>query len=823
VGKITVLLAPLALCLYGASVPAPEEHLGFRPGADYKLADYAQVTGYFKKLAAASDRIRLVEFGKSSEGRAMYVAYLSSADNLRRLDRYREISARLANGDASEAEARRLAAEGRAVVWIDSGLHASEVAPVQHSFDLAYRMITGEDDETRRIRDKVILMQVPVINPDGLDWIVDWYRQNAGTPYETAPLPRLYQKYAGHDNNRDWFMMNLAETRNVSRLLYTEWFPQIVYNQHQAPAFPARIFVPPYGEPLNPNIPAPVMEGIHLIGAAMKERFARENKPGVISYMGFDAWWNGGLRTVPAFHNMHGILTETALNAYATPGNYRKEDFPERFSNGIPTREPSVFYQRPWMGGKWSVRDAIDYMLSADFAILDLAASRADAFLYKAWEMARVAMEASSAPYAYVVGTDQWDASTAADMVRRLRWAGIRVQRAKSAFHADGKQYEAGSYVLPAGQPFRPYLVDLMEPQKYPELKAGETGPTKRPYDVAGWTLPMNMGVKVARIEDRFQADLEAVAEVAMPSAGSDYRENSSFVTLSAALGQGRKLWRGTKGEWMDKAEGAAWEMRLPRVALYEPSVANMDTGWTRYLLDQYKVPYEVVGNKRFGDLRPERFDAVILASQGMSSILHGTTHGKPVSRGRAGEGTILQRPEFTGGIGAGGAAQLVDYVAQGGTLIAFDSATELVVQMFPIAVSKVNTSGSGYYCPGSLLRIQVEQEHPVAFGMPRDAHAYVTGGQAWEVTLADEFNKGDREIRTVARYADGDVLASGWLSGEKAIRGKAALVEARYGKGRVVLFGFRPQFRAQSAGTFKLVLNAIYMAPAKQLSAGSN
>ena len=284
----------------------------------------------------------------------MYVAFISAPENLKKLDRYRQISARLALGQATAEEARALAEEGRAIVWIDSGLHASEVAPAQQAPLLAYKMLTDDSAEVEAIRRNVILMQVPVINPDGLDMVADWYRKNVGTPYETAPMPWLFQKYAGHDNNRDWFMLNLEETRNVTRLLFREWFPQIVYNQHQAPPFPARIFVPPYAEPLNPDIPAAVMEGINKLGAAMRERFAREDKPGVLSYFGFDAWWNGGLRSAPAFHNMHGILTETAGYTYATPKTYQAGDLQAAFANGAATREPSMFYERPWMGGKWT-------------------------------------------------------------------------------------------------------------------------------------------------------------------------------------------------------------------------------------------------------------------------------------------------------------------------------------------------------------------------------------------------------------------------------------------------------------------------------------
>ncbi|MBM3813048.1 MAG: peptidase M14 [Acidimicrobiia bacterium] len=824
-----------------AAVPTPKEHLGYEPGADYKLADYAEVTAYFQKLAQSSPRIKLEEFGKSSLGKPIYVAYISSEANLKQLDKFRDISRKLALGIAAPEEARLLSTEGKAVVWIDSGLHASEVAPVQHSFDLAYRMLTSDDPEIERIRRNVILMQIPVINPDGLDWVVHWYRKNVGTPYELAPLPWLYHKYAGHDNNRDWFMFNLPETRHVSRLLFQEWFPHIVYNQHQAPAFPARIFVPPYAEPLNPRIPATVMEGINVIGSAMKERFAREGKTGVISYTGFDAWWNGGLRSVPAFHNMHGILTETALFGYATPGNYKITDLPERFSNGIPTREPTVFYQKPWLGGKWGVRDAIEYMLTADFAILDLAAWRPSQFLYKSWEMARSSIDAgkNAKPYAYIVPSGQWDDSSAIDMLRRLKLGGVQVHRAASAFRANGKQYPAGSHVLLASQPFRPYLVDLMEPHKYPELRSGGTGAIRRPYDVAGWTLWMNMGVQVDRTEDIFQAQLEPVSEVGPTPETLDHRQNASFLTTAALLERGRRVRWAADGEIVSDSDPpngkftkAAYELRIPRLAVYEPFTANMDTGWTQFLLDSYEIPHALLRNDDIlkGDLTG-RFDSILLASQSTASILHGLRDGEYAGRGRSpGDRNTLQRPEYTGGIGLQGLAQLEKFVRGGGTLITLDNSTELPAQFFPLPVrsllrpsggegeSRNDPPAAGYYSPGSLIRIQVDTAHPLAFGMPKETYAFTTGGQAWDITLLREFNKGEREIRSVARYANSNLLASGWLSGESTVQGKHILVEARHGQGRVILFGFRPQFRGQSAGTFKLLLNAIYLASAKTL-----
>jgi hypothetical protein len=824
-----------------AAVPTPKEHFGFTPGDDYKLAGYAQISGYFQKLASGSDRIRIREFGRTSLGKPMYVAFISSPENLAKLERHREISRTLALGKAAPAEAGRLAAEGKAIVWIDSGLHASEVAPSQHAPELAWRMVTGESPEVRRIRANVILIQIPCINPDGLDMIVDWYSRNVGTPHETAPMPWLYQKYAGHDNNRDWFMLNLQETRNVTRLLFEEWFPQIVYNQHQSPAFPARIFVPPYAEPLNPHIPAAVMEGINLIGSAMKERFARENKPGILSYFGFDAWWNGGLRSVPAFHNMHGILTETAGFHYATPRTYHQRDFPDRFGNGIPTREPSVFYQRPWMGGKWGVRDAIEYMLTADFAILDLAATRPAHFLQKAYDLARASIDAGEKgkPYAYLLAPAQWDSSAAIEMLRRLSASGIEVRRARASFRANSKTYPEGTYVLTAAQPFRAYLVDLMEPQKYPEIRAGVTGPTKRPYDVAGWTLSMQMNAIVDRIEDRFEANLETLEELPAVKRSLDHRENASFLTLSELLDRGVEVRWASDGRILVQGESpaaeyskAAFELRRPRVAVYEPWVANMDTGWTQFVLDSHNVPHSVLRNSeiRSGNMGA-KFDTIILAAQSANSILHGVREGeRPPARqdrGEVGEMPSQQRPEYTGGIGIAGLHQLENFVRSGGTLIALDTATELPIQYFPLPVrallrtapeGSAESSSSGYYCPGSLLRITVDPTQPVAFGMPKDAIAMSTGGQAFEVTLLPELSKGERAVRTVAKYASSNLLASGWVSGEKAVLGKDILLDVRHGKGRVVLFGFRPQFRGQSHGTFKLLLNAVYLGSAKAL-----
>jgi hypothetical protein len=828
----TLLLAVCTYCSL-AAVPTPREHFGFTPGDERQLANYEELIAYFQKLAKSSDRILLRDFGRTSAGKPMFAAFLSSRENLRRLDEYRDLNQKLALGIPTDpAAARRLAAHGKAIVWIDSGLHATEVAPSQHAPELAYKLITTEDEETRRIRDNVILIQIPCINPDGLDWVVEWYRSNLGTPYELAPLPRLYQKYAGHDNNRDYFMLNLPETRHVTALLFQQWFPHIVYNQHQAPPFPARIFVPPYAEPLNPNIPAPVMEGINLIGGAMQERFARHNQPGVLSYWAFDAWWNGGLRSVPAFHNMHGILTETAGFLYGNSKDYNTTEFPERFGNGIPTKDPTVFYQRPWMGGRWGVRQAIDYMLTADWAILELASSRAPQFLYKAWEMARANIEKSGdgKPWAYLVSRDQADRLSAKAMLWRLQYAGVRVDRAAAGFEINGKKFPEGTAVIRTAQPFRGYLVDLMEPQRYPELRAGLSGPTKRPYDIAGWTLPLQMGVEVDRAEAPLNVILEENPLEIAAAESKDHRDNGFFLAMSRLLKSGASVRWSADGRLLeshdpDFAQGA-FEFSSPKVAVYEPWVVNIDSGWTAWLLDTFHVPHTLIHNDDFrrGGLRG-RFDTILLASQSANSILNGIRDGERAQGSAPGDAAaVIQRPEFTGGIALAGLLALDEFVRAGGTLIAFDAATELPVQNFPLPVRLLLRPSaprdaeppSGYFCPGSILRITVDNSNPIAFGMPKEAYAFSNGGQAFDITLLPQFNRGDREVKTIARYADRNLLASGWISGERAVLGRPILVEARHGRGKVILFGFRPQHRGQTFGTFKLVLNAIFLGSSK-------
>jgi hypothetical protein len=871
------VLAPLLALAAGLStpaaqpaVPAPRDVLGFTPGDDYKLADFSQLRDYFQKLAAASRRVQLSVAGTSTEGRDILVAVISSEENLEHLAHYKDIARRLGLvRGLDDATAHELASEGRAIVWIDNGLHASEVATAQHSMQLAWRVATEESREMQEIRDNVILVLLPTINPDGLDLVVDWYRKTLGTPYQDSPMPWLYQKYVGHDNNRDFYMQTQQETRVVNDLLYRDWLPQITYNQHQG-TWPPRIFVPPFPDPFNPNIDPLVMRGIDLVGGAMLHRFEREGKDGVISRYEFSTWYDGSIRTTAYFHNMVGILTETG-HASATPFTYDPADFPKELDNGVSTREPSTTYPHPWLGGTLHLADAIDYMLTGSLAVLEVAAKYRSQFLYDIYQAGarQIRKGGSEPPVAFVIPAGQHDPPVAARFVETLMRGGVDVDRATADFVADGHPFLEGSWVVRMAQPFRPFALDMLAPQRYPDLRSSPGGPPIPPYDTAGWTLAYQMGVRIVPVDRPFEAPLERLddfphiegkvlsdPDAVRPSTSSGRTAgrpgsyilgpstNNTFTVVNGLLAAGLQVSRAAtrpapgapslaRGAFVVRARTVADASRLardvtkqgvvavratgePRIALpgirpariglYRSWVANIDEGWTRWLLEQYGFPYATLRNEdiRQGGLHG-RFDVIILPSQSPQGILEGHQPG-PRPKSRPWDPVP---PEYRGGIGAEGVAALKAFVEGGGTLVTFDAASDLVLQRFAGIFDRIHDPVATldrrqFYCPGSVLRVRVDVDAPAAFGMEPDAAAFFADSRG--------FVTDDPAVAHVVRYAPAaDLLMSGWLLGADHLAGLDALLDVPLGHGRVLLFGFRPQFRAQPHGTFKLLFNALY------------
>ena len=850
-----------------AQVPAPAEVLGFEPGDDYQLALWGQLTGYYEQLAAASPRVRLERIGETVLGKPLIVLFISSEENLAEAARIRETAERLARAEPSRDEALRLADAGRAVVWIDAGLHATEVAPAQMMPLLAHRVATEDSVEMERIRREVMLILMPCMNPDGLDIVASWYRRNLKTPFETTRPPELYHHYVGHDNNRDWFMNNMPETTAVSRMLYEEWFPQIVYNHHQTGPAWARIFLPPFADPVNPRIHPGVTTSVNLIGSAMAHRFAMKRMPGAVSDMIYSMWWNGGMRTAPYFHNMIGLLTETS-HASASPRIYDPERMPDFVGNprrgqAAPTNGTDVFYPYPWQGGESRFSDPVRYTLTASIAVLDIAADLRQKWLFDIWRMGRDAVENSDS--SWVIPAEQWDPGEAAALVNVLLQGGVEVRQADGAFEAEQDSYGAGSYLVPGAQAFRAYAEDLLEPQEYPDRRRTPDGPPDPPYDLAGWTLPMQMGVRVDRVSEVRGGSFRPVSGSVTAPAGEvtgnagfgyaiSHRPNASVIAQNRLLAAGAEVsWaaegfrhRGTdypagtlvvrrSGPADAAMEGIASELGLDvvglgeapgveflplesvAVGLYKSYVASMDEGWTRWLLENYEYDLTSLSDDdvRSGDL--SRLDVIVLPHQTPQAILQGHVPG-------------TMPEEFTGGLGLEGSLALSRFVEEGGTLVTLDGASDFAISQFGLPLRNV-TAGLAdrrFFIPGSLIRATVDTAHPLAFGVRHEVATQFVRSRAFDTVSLPRIREGGEEttmepappnVEAVARYAKEDILMSGWALGEEeAIGGRIAMARVPMGAGQVVLFGFRPQFRGQPRGTYKLFLNALNGATVEDL-----
>ncbi|WP_435016097.1 M14 family zinc carboxypeptidase [Tundrisphaera sp. TA3] len=837
----------------GADVPSPEAHLGYRPGADFHLAPWPAVADYFRKVDAASDRVAVRELGKTTEGRPYLVAAVSSEATIRDLDRYQKFQKMLADPASAEPGAGDADAikASKPVVLITCSIHSSETASTLTAMELLHELASKDDPATREILENAILLLVPSANPDGVDKVASWYERTKGKPWEGEGMPWLYHAYAGHDTNRDWFMLNLQETRLLTNLLYKEWFPTLAYDVHQMGGKGARMFVPPFFDPVNPNLDPRVSQGIFLIGSHMAADLAIAGKKGVLTNAMYDNWWNGGNRTTPQRHNIVAVLTESASVKMATPVFLEKDQL-RGATRGFSSHDPAVNFIDPWPGGWWRLRDIVDYQLICARSILTLAGRYREQFQANYIDMGRASIRKGrdEPPYAWVVPADQHDPGTAAKMVEILLASGIKVRRAPADFAVDGASYPAGSWVMPADQPYRAQLKDLMERQVYPN-RLGPDGKAEPPYDVAGWTLPLQMGVKAValggKVEglDRFEA-----VDRAEPPAGSisgakpaefysiRNQSNDDFRVVNALLDSGveiralastgrsgsDELPAGTLVFDAGEKADAALEKALPkastrvvgrkgfargskpdrairkaRLALYQPWVPSMDEGWTRLTLERFDFAYTTVhdADLRAGKLR-DRFDTILLPSTSAKTI-------------RSGYDPDQTEPAYVGGLGAEGSAALRAFVQDGGTLACLENSCAYAIEEFGLPVTNVlkGLSSSAFYAPGSILRCEVDDEsQPIVQGMPGEFSAYFDHSLAFDLT--------DKSRGTVlARYARANPLESGWLLGPEKLQGKAALVSMPVGQGRVVLFGFPPQHRGQPHGTFRLLFNALYLADA--------
>ena len=910
------------------NITTPKQAFGFNIGDDYHLANYVQLEKYWKQLAAESDRMKLVDMGKTSEGRTQWMCIISSPENIKKLDRYRDISHELATARdltpehkvLTDEQAHALAAEGKAVVWIDGGLHATEVSGSQQILELVYEMNARTDPETMRFLHDDILLAV-YDNPDGMDLVSDWYNRNP-TPEDrrTTGVPRLWSHYAGHDDNRDFFMVNLPETTNMTRVLFRTWNPQIMYNHHQAGPPGTVIFVPPFRDPFNYHYDPLIPVDIENVGMAIHTRFIEENKPGSTMRSGatYSTWYNGGLRTSTYFHNEIGILTEII-------GNPTPEEVPL-----IPVEQlPHNDLPYPVKPQLWHFSQSIAYEQTANRAILDYASRNREQLLFDIYHMGKDSIEkgdedswtvtpkriaalekagaeAKSArsgrggadnfpaggragggpsvpadlyktvledpahrdPRGYILPSDQPDFPTATRFVNTLIKNGVIILQATSDFTVNGKQYPKNSYVVKADQAFRPQILDMFEPQDHPDDFKYPGGPPNPPYDVTGYTLAYQMGVKFDREYDAFDGPFkEITTDLAIPVPGTisgpsnpagylvSHSYNDAFTLTNRLLKAGCDVYWMKSPQTVDgktMSDGALWipataqstpivqtaveklgisavgvssaptgealKQKQVRIGLADVYGGNMPSGWLRFLFDNFEFPYKVVYPQDIdaGDLK-DKFDVIIFTD----GILH---FGQPA---RGGEGMFGAQPkpetipeEFRAWLGAYSAGKSVPALKQfaesGGAILAIGSSTSLgqalnlpvvdgLTEMGP-AGTPIPLPGEKYYIPGSLIRAQVDNTNPLAYGLPSSLDMFFDRSPSFKLLP----NAAQEGVSAVSWYQGDHVLDSGWAWGQQYLNGTTAVVSAQLGKGKVFLFGPEITFRAQPHGTFKFLFNGI-------------
>jgi hypothetical protein len=824
-------------------IPTPSQFLGMQVGADRTLADYKQIVSYFNELAKHSKRIEIEHLGKTTLGNDMIMAVISSEENLKNKKRYQEIAHKLADPRGlTQQQIDVLASEGRAIVLVTCNIHASEIGSTQMAMEWAHALVTAENATTKDRLNNVILLLVPSLNPDGQLMEVDWYRKNLGTKYEGSRLPWLYHPYVGHDNNRDWYMLTQKESVNMSRAVYGEWFPQVWLDEHQMGSTGPRIFVPPYADPVAKNINPLVFRGVNIVGTTMAWRLEEAKKSGVIYGYSFDAYWPGGTKNTAWFKNMYGLLTEVASVKLATPINVAPTEL-SGGSKGLIEYGQTTNYLNPWPGGEWHLRDIMDYERIASDALFEATSAHREDFERGVASMAMDTVNHFNADEYYRIPVSQRDPISAARLAHLMREHGVEVQVAGN-----------GDFLIPLSQPYGRFVSEMLGVQRYPRVKAVPGQNIIAPYDVAAWSLPLMMGVSVEKssVAPDQRKSLRAINDADWPQGsvignGTVYAlsrdtnnaarlvnaamkakakvsvAKAAFIVSGTAYPAGTFILEQLKDAQQLAAKyhvslNALTEvpknvgaLRPVRLGMYKPWLASTDEGWTRWVLEQYEFDLKPVDNKiiRAGNLN-NAFDAIILPDMDKEIILDGKYKPRDENAMRYWPDFP---PEYAGGIGKEGVTALKQFVENGGTIIALASAGDLLTQEFniPVRNALANARPDDFLCPGSILRVNIDNTHPVTWGMPSEAAAFLDDGIAYQTTVPG--SELDRSVLAWYPTDGDDILMSGWIRGADRLARKAAAVSITSGKGKLVLLGFRTQHRAQTEGTFKLLFNSIYWA----------
>jgi hypothetical protein len=825
-------------------IETPGQFLGFKPGTDRELAHYNKIKEYFIKLGSESARVNTYLIGKTTLDNDMVMAVISSEENMKRLEEFKSISRKLSLAEVEEKQARELAGRGKAIVFVTCNLHADEIGSSQMALELLYKMATDNSPGIKKILDNVILVLFPSANPDGQIMVVEWYYKYKGTPYEGSELPYIYHWYAGHDNNRDWFKINLKETWLITKQLYFEWFPQVTVDEHQMGSSGDRFYIPPLSEPPTPGVHPLVWRTINLLGTRIAYDLERLDYRGVASRGFFMGWWIGALDDSAWFHNIPGILFEAASVKDATPIYIE----PEEVSSGTNDRnEERMFSPNPWTGGWWRLGDIVNYDLHATLSVLSTAATYPEELLFNVYKMAadNIKKGQTEPPFAYVVPKNQWDPMTAEKYIRTLCKSNLKIYRLTSPLQAGNYYFQTGDYVVPLAQPYRSFARNILDRQHYPDLRENPGESFIYPYDGAGWTLHLGMGVDALEIKTPFKAEMKAVEpedvyKGNLPENLDEYivldaRYNNSYLAASVLLKKNIDVWRdcdgnaGSKGSFIVKKTDAldtlteinrtmplilSSRIDLPleklkklksfKVALYRDWSHNMEEGWTRYVFDEFKINYETVHpsdvlNKDF----IKKYDIVVFVGTGKTGI----ESGKPPKKWEKWSSPLP--PEYSGGIGEKGKKVLEEFLKKGKTLIFMGDSCEYAIEHFNLPVEDIGKEAKKVRCPGSYLGIEIK-ESELTYGMRPQAAVFYSKNPAFSTYLPPSITQ---KRRTPVTFGTRDLLLSGYLEGEESLVRNSLVVDFSIDDGRIILIGPIVTYRAQSEGIYKIIFNALFTA----------
>ena len=829
--RLLALLASVLPAL--AALPTPEQHFGHAMGDDRALVEWSGVVEYFRLLDAESDSMRVEELGPSTEGRPLIIATFATPETLGRLEEYRGILAKLADPRVTtQKDAFELAAAGKPAIVITCSIHSSEVASTMTAVQFAYDLLTRDNDRHRAILENTIVLLVPSLNPDGVDKVREWYQRWLGGPYEGAPLTFLYHKYLGHDNNRDWYIFSQQETRLIVEKVHNWWRPQIVYDVHQMGSSGARIFVPPWIDPIDPNIDPLITQQVNAFGTSMAMDLTAAGKTGVLVNGIYDYY--SPARHYQSYHGALRLLSESASARFATPITVDSEQLKSN-RRGYDPHESSWNFLEPWEGGEWRLRDIVDNQLITFESVLYTAALRRTDLLRNFYRIGKRIIDRGHGR-AFVVPREQHDPAAATRLLRTLDFGDVEIVRALEDATVEDRTVNEGDFVVRLAQPYGAFANTLLSRQDYPDLRRYPGGPPLMPYDATAHTLPLLMGVEAFQVTGELDLVTEAVERVAhlsagvaaadeltlSPDSGSSWaavnRLLADGVAVHRRLSDGAFLFRSSPDvlpvleelveEWgiecvaSDTVAADHPPLELPRVAIYAGHVPIMDEGWTRWLLDRYGMPYQTVGNLEVAEGLVGKFDVLILADASPEVLDRGYAH-------EYGDGESIVPPEYRDGLGEAGAAALVDFARAGGTIMAFNRAASYAANRLGLPVENAieGLSKQRFFGPGTLVNVEADLSHPLCVGMRQREAAWFESGPVFRVR-----RQFAAKVREVLRFPGRNVLASGWLLGEGHLANRAAVLDVPFGSGRVILFGIRPQYRGQSNATFKMIFNGLHL-----------